>query len=257
MLDILINNFVTFLFIFLRMLGMFIAAPLYGTSLLPTTIKILLSIFLAYIVLISLNIKAPVIELTYWHISFTAAKELIVGMMIGFFMQLIFWGVTYGASLMGFDLGLSMAQLFDPTQDLSIDVVSRLFNIFTILIFLLMNGHIFLVSAVYQSFKIIPISGFNYTKLTNQVLVKQAANVFIIAVKIASPIMVTFFLINIAEGIMSKIIPQMQVFFVLYPLRIGIGFLLISMSMVYFFYIIKELLKLHERNLFTLMRAMG
>ncbi len=257
MLDILVNNFIVFIFIFLRVIALFLSAPILSDNSIPVILRVLLSIFLAYVVLISLNIRTPYNSLNIYYLSVTAIKEMIVGLSIGFFMQLIFWGITYGASLIGFDLGLSMATVFNPHQEMSIDVVTQLFYLLAMLIFLLINGHIFLFSALYESFKIIPVGGLKFAEETANELIKQSANVFIIAVKIASPIMVTFFLINIAEGIMSRIIPQMQVFFVLYPLRIGVGFLLISVTMIFFFYVIKELLKIHESNLIKFIRVLS
>lgn len=257
MLDILLNNFIVFILILLRILALFFSAPILSDKAIPTTVKIMVSVFMAYMILISLQISTPVKELDFIGLTVMALKEMIVGFAIGFFMQLIFWGVTYGASLMGFDLGLSMATVFNPNLELASDVISQLFYLFSILIFLLINGHIFLFSALYESYKIIPIDGLKISELTSEQLIKNSANVFVVAVKIASPIMVTFFLINIAEGIMSRIIPQMQVFFVLYPLRIGVGFLIISVSMLFFFYIIKEMLKLHETNLIKFIRVLS
>lgn len=257
MLDILINNFVAFIFILLRILALFFSAPLLSDSALPVMVRILISIFLAYLVVISLNLSVPVGELSMWYLTVNALKELMVGFIIGFFMQLIFWAISYGGSLMGFDLGLAMAQIFNPNQEISTDVVSQLIYILSVFIFIMINGHLFLFTAIRESFEVIPLGEISFGRYALDILIKQTANVFIIAVKIASPIMVTFFLLNIAEAIMSRIIPQMQVFFVLYPLRIGIGFFLISLSMVFFFHIIKQLLILHEENLLTLIKAIG
>lgn len=257
MLDVILNNFVAFMFILLRVLALFFSAPMLSDNALPQTVRILISIFIAYLIIISLNIQVPTTDLSMWFLTFNAIKELLIGFSIGFFMQMIFWAVSYGGSLMGFDLGLAMAQVFNPNQEFSTDVVSQLLYILSIFIFIMINGHLFLFTALRESFNFIPLGGFQLDENSANMLIRHAGNVFIFAVKIASPIMVTFFLMNIAEAIMSRIIPQMQVFFVLYPLRIGIGFFLISSSMVFFFYIIKELLKLHEQNLLSLIKALG
>ncbi|RMD50510.1 MAG: flagellar biosynthetic protein FliR [Ignavibacteria bacterium] len=257
MIDILTNNFVSFLLIFLRIIAMFFSAPILSDNSIPVFVKIVLALFMSYVLLISLNINTPLASLNFTYLTISALKEIIVGLAIGFFMQLIFWGISYGASLIGFDLGLSMATVFNPNLEISGDVVSTLFYILAMLTFLLINGHIFLFTALHESFKLIPPTELKISDSTAQELIIQSANVFIIAVKIASPIMVTFFLMNIAEGIMSRIIPQMQVFFVLYPLRIGVGFLLITTTMIFFFYVIKELLKLHETNLIKFIRVLG
>ena len=88
-------------------------------------------------------------------------------------------------------------------------------------------------------------------------IIVYAASVFVIAVKIASPIMVSFFLIHIAEGIIARIIPQMQVFFVTQPLKIGIGLLMLAAITPLYLYVIKNLLQDYESKLYNLIQAMA
>jgi flagellar biosynthetic protein FliR len=98
---------------------------------------------------------------------------------------------------------------------------------------------------------------FTINQSVYQLLVKYSAAVFIIAVKIASPIMVSYFLIYLAEGIIAKVIPQMQVFFVVQPLVVGLGFILLVALAPVYLYVIKYLLKGYEANLMSIIRAMG
>ncbi len=257
MLDVLINNFLGFLLVFVRVFALFIAAPILGDRAIPMLLRMLLSIFIALILVMITKVNIDVGEVNLWFIAMSALREMVVGLMIGFFMHLIFWGISFAGSIMGFNLGLSLAELISPMQEMNADVISLSIYFLGMFVFLLIDGPEFLIRSLFYSFKVIPLNGVILSKQVENSLLRQSAEVFVIAVKIASPIMVTFFLLTIAEGIMSKIIPQMQVFFVLYPLQLGIGILMISVTVVFFFFVIKDLLMLHEENLLTLIKAMG
>ena len=120
----------------------------------------------------------------------------------------------------------------------------------------MIDGHHYLIRALALSFRVVPIGSFTMSVPLHLLLVKMAGSVFVIAVKIASPIMVSFFLIHIAEGIISKVIPQMQVFFVTQPIKIGAGFLLLVTLAPIYVYVIKNLLKGYEDSLYSLIKAM-
>jgi len=124
-------------------------------------------------------------------------------------------------------------------------------------VFLLINGHHYLIRALYTSFSIVPLGNNVINKPVFDLLLKYSASVFVIAVKIAAPILVSFFLIHIAEGILARVIPQMQVFFVTQPLKIGLGFALLAFAVPTYVFVIKGLLRSYEESLFQLIKAMG
>ena len=176
---------------------------------------------------------------------------------MGFSLNLVFYGFSFAGSLMGFDMGLNMAQFFNPSDETESNLLSQFIYIFAILVFFLINGHHYLIRELSYSFKVIPIGKFTVNKSVLDLLVKYSGNVFVIAVKIASPILISFFLVNIAEGITARVIPQMQIFFVTQPLKIGLGFLMLVATTPLMVFVIKNLLKSFEDNLFTLIKAMG
>ncbi len=257
MLDFLLNNLVIFLLVFLRVLALFFAAPVLNDSSVPNKVRILMAVFFSYIILMFVHPKVDLTNLSIWFLAASAIKEIVIGLIIGFFTYIIFWGISFAGSLMGFDLGLSIAELISPNLDLNADVVSMIFYVFTLLIFVMIDGPEYLIRSIYYSFKIIPVTKINLTNITEGLIIAESAKVFVVAVKIAAPILITFLLFDIAESIMSRIIPQMQVFFVLYPVRMWLGFVLISGSMVFFFFTIRNLLQMNEENLIRLINSMG
>jgi flagellar biosynthesis protein FliR len=154
-------------------------------------------------------------------------------------------------------MGLSIAEAFNPMDETESNVLGEAIYMMAILVFFLINGHHFLVRGLAYSFTVIPIGKYSVSKSVYDLLIKYSASIFVIAVKIAAPMLISFFLINIGEGIITRVIPQMQIFFVTQPLKLGLGFVFLAASTPLIIFAVKGLLRSFEDNLFILIKAMG
>jgi flagellar biosynthesis protein FliR len=252
-----IIDFIIVILIFIRISTALISSPVFGTKIIPTLPKLFLSIVLAYIVYLTIDRSSITSVPSGWMLIVLAIKEAITGLVIGFMLQFVFWGVSYAGTLIGFDMGLTMAEVFNPSADESNNIIGEFLYYGALMMFFLINGHHYIISSLKHSFSVIPLGKFTLTKPVYDLIVVYSASVFVIAVKIASPIMVSFFLVNIAEGILARIIPNMQVFFVTQPLKIGVGILLLASITPLYLYVIKNLLQDYESKLYSLIEAMG
>jgi flagellar biosynthesis protein FliR len=252
-----IIDFILVFLIFIRISTALISSPVFGSKTFPTLPKIFLSLIIAYIVYLTIDRSVLADVPTGWMLVILSIKEAITGLILGFMMQFVFWGVSYAGTLVGFDMGLTMAEVFNPSSEESGNVVGEFLYYGALMVFFLINGHHYIISSVKHSFSVIPIGKFTITKPVYDLIVVYSASVFIIAVKIASPIMVSFFLVHIGEGIVARIIPQMQVFFVTQPLKIGVGLVMLASIMPLYIYVIKNLLQDYENKLYNLIAAMG
>lgn len=257
MADILIKDFVVTLFIFLRILSAFIAAPIFGAKTIPIQLKILLSALISLIVYYTLDTTNLEIDFSIWFLTITAFKEIITGLVLGFMLNLVFYSMQFAGTFIGFDMGLMMAQAMNPMEELSSTVMGEILYYAGMLIFLIINGHQFLIESLGYSFKIIPIGVYTVNQSVYTLLLKHSAAVFILAVKIASPILVSFFLMHLAEGVVARVIPQMQVFFVTQPLKLGLGFILLASGAPLYVGLLRHLLESYEYSLLELVRAMA
>ena len=257
MINIPVADFIIGLLIFMRIFAAFIASPIYGHPSIPVLARIFLSIVLSYIVFLTLDKSQITVEFNLAWLFTNAVKEIITGLIFGFMLNFVFHGISYAGMFIGLDMGLSMSDVLNPMDGSSVNVVGQFIYFAAMLIFLLINGHYYIISGLVYSFRIIRLGKFTITEPVYDLLIKYAGTVFIIAVKIASPIMVSFFLVHIAEGIIARVLPQMQIFFVSQPLIIGIGFILLFSLTPIYFYVIKYMLKGYEDNLLSLIKAMG
>ncbi len=124
-----------------------------------------------------------------------------------------------------------------------------------VIVFVLINGHHFVVESLSYSFKVIPLGSFAITESAYNLLIKISGSIFILAVKIASPIIVAFFLVHIASVIISRVSPSFQVFFVLLPLKIGLGLFLLVLVMPLYIYLFRSLIYQYENKLLEIIKV--
>lgn len=252
-----ISDFILLLLVFLRISSAIVVAPFLGSRGIPVTVKLFLSLVISYIVYLTIDKSSiPPIDAN-WTLFVFAVKEVLAGLIMGFMLQFVFFAVSYAGILIGFDMMLNMAEVFNPNEDIQSNIIGEMLYFGALMIFILINGHHYLIQSLNYSFKIIQIGSFTVTEPVHLYLVKLAASVFVLAIKIASPILVSFFLVHIAEGIIARMIPQMQVFFVTQPLKLGLGIFLIIITLPLYIYMIKNLLNEYERRLYILINTMG
>jgi flagellar biosynthetic protein FliR len=255
--ELLIGKFLVFILIFIRVFAMFSVGPLFGSASVPVPARLFLSLTTAYIMLLIVPDMPIAYDSAFGILALLGVKEAITGMIMGFSLNFVFYGVSYAAYQMGIDMGLNMATLFDPATEVENNVLGQIFNWAAILLFLTLNGHHYFIRGLAVSFKIIPLGHYTINESVYTLLLRGSAGIFITAVKIAAPVMVAFFLLHTALGIISRVIPQMQVFFVVQPVQLMLGFTLVASGMPLFIYIIRFLLEQMEDNLYDLIKVMG
>lgn len=257
MTNIAVADFIIILLIFLRIIAVFVSAPVFSNQGVPIIAKIFLAMIISYIVFLTIDYSKVKINPDLLTIALYGIKEVITGLIIGFALNFVFYAVTSAGVLIGFDMGLSMATVFNPMEDTNENIISQAIYFLAMLIFFLINGHHYIITAIVSSFKTIPLGKFTVNLPVYNLLIKYSAVVFVLAVKIAAPVMVSFFLIHIAEGIIARVIPQMNIFFVAQPLTLGLGFFLLILVIPVYTYFFKHLLRNFETSLLDLIKAMA
>lgn len=255
--NILISDFIIVMLIFVRIISAFSAAPIYNHQAIPAVVKVFISLVISYIIFLSANSPKIQVEINLIWIAVNVLKEVISGLIIGFSINMIFYAVSFAGSLIGFDIGLSMSQVFNPVDGMGSNVIEEMLYFLAILVFFMIDGHHHLIRALVYSFSVIPLGLYTIKRSVYDTFMMMAASVFVIAVKISAPILVSYFLMNVGEGILSRIIPQMQVFFVTYPIKVGIGFLMLASLVPLYVYLIRAYLYDFEERLYSLIRIMG
>ncbi len=250
-------QFETFLFILLRVGGIMTVAPLFGHKNIPKTVKIG---FISIISLILVPIvPAPEIGLSagLGEIFIIAVKEVSMGLLLGFVSKILFMGVQMAGHLMGFQMGFMIAQVIDPSSGQQVSIIGQFKFILAILIFLAIDGHHILINAVVGSFNVVAIGKMVFTEASANLLIRSCVDIFLIAVKLGSPVIVTLFLTDVALGIIARTVPQMNIFIVGFPIKISAGFLILAVSFPFISYLLIRLMNHMDTDLTKLMIALS
>lgn len=255
--NILINDFVLVFLMLLRISSLFLSAPIFGHRAIPAIIKIFLALVIAYTVFLTMQGNSIPFELSMSNLFVLAINEVLIGLILGFSLNIVFWAVAFAGSLIGITMGLSMAEVFNPATGTSNNVIGEILFLISTMVFFIINGHHYVITSLYYSFQILPVGFINLSGALFEMIIKFGSTVILLAVKIASPFIVIYFLLYVAEGIIARVIPQMQVFFVTQPIHIGFGFFLLIATTPVFVLVVKNLLRDFQAQLLNIIKAMS
>ncbi len=227
-------NFEYYLLILTRIASFMFVAPIFGQEGVPNLSKIGISGTLAIMVLYTVE---PV-EAAYSSVigyGILVLKEASVGLLIGFAAYVCNAIILFAGNVIDMDIGISMAQEFDPTLRTQVSVTGSMYNYF-MLIFLFVTGmYQYLIRAVADSFVLIPLGGANYhTDMLLTVFVTFMTNVFAIGFRIFLPIFATILIMNVILGIMAKVAQQLNMFSVGIQLKILAGLTVLYLTIYLF-----------------------
>lgn len=215
-----------YILILSRILGMVFIAPMFSRSNIPATVKVGLSMILSYVILPFVASKTN-LDVGNAEFLFIVIKEAFTGFCIGLCMSLIFNIFLAAGSNADVNIGLSMAQVFDPSTGSNITLSGQLFNVFGYLIFFILDMHHVLIKAIVNSFETLPLNSIHiYTEQFVPFIIKLNMYILINSLLLVIPIIITLFLGNLLLAFMSKVMPQMNVFVVGMPFKIIIGFII-------------------------------
>ncbi len=216
-----------------RVGGLFMVAPILGSRTAPLRVRAALAFFLALAMLPAIPAEAATaIAADAGPIRLTAALalEIAIGFTIGVGAQVGFGGVQMAGQLTGIQMGVGISSLIDPQTQDQITSLAQWQNLMALLVFLAVDGHHLLIRAVADSFALLPIGGgFPATDGLGRVLV-LAGGIFVVALRVAAPILVLLLLINGAMAVLAKTIPQLNVFIVGFPLNVAAGLFMLAAS---------------------------
>lgn len=221
------GDFTYFLLIFIRMSGCVFFNQIFGRGNFPNLFKISLSLYLAITVYGILPPDSNMVIGTSIEFILLIIKELFIGYLIGYIISIFFSTVVISGEVIGIQIGMSMAKIYDPNSNVSMGIMSSFLNLILILVFFSVNGHLNLIQIFITTSKLIEIGNFSIPTQLFYNMIELFQQVLILALKLSMPIMAVEIILESGIGILMKAIPQIQVFSVNVQLKILVGLLLI------------------------------
>ena len=222
-LDIATSQVIGFMLVIARLSGLFLIAPVFSSQMIPVRIKVMMLAALAATITPIVMGQAPPMPAGVIDLLGSILLESIVGLAIGFTVALVFTAVQVGASFIDTAIGFSMANIVDPLNNIQASVLGSFYSLVATLAFLSVNGHHWLLAGFRQSYEVVPIGAVPDIPRMSENLFAAFGSLFAIAFQIAAPVLVTLILVDVVLGIVARVVPQMNVFFVGIPLKIGVG----------------------------------
>ncbi len=241
---------ITLFLMFVRILAMFMTAPIFSSKNIPNIAKIGFSGILAMILLPFDGVPPAPTQLAPFVLS--VAQEVLLGALLGFASNLVFVAVSMGAGMMGLQVGFRAASLFNPVFNASSAALDQFYSFLVAALFLAIDGHHWLILALSRTFKTIPVGTFAFTAITTDRLVAMTAQAFVAAVQIALPVVGVLLLTDVGLGLIARAVPQVQIFFLSLPLKIGLGLLMLALTLSVTLPMIKDYLATTVSNLMAL-----
>lgn len=209
---------------FLRILALFSAAPAFNSVSIPIRAKVALAFVIAVAVAGSVPQTAPV-DFT-WTTVVLVVEQVLVGLAIGFAMQLTLTAMTLAGEFVGMQMGFGFASLFDFQSGFQVPVMGNFFSLVALLLFLALNGHLVLLGVLVKSFTIVPIaagSGVGIGADGWQALARAGAVLFQMGVWLALPVIAVLLATHLAVGFVSRVAPQFNVMSVGFSVFMWVG----------------------------------
>jgi flagellar biosynthetic protein FliR len=246
-----------FLLIFVRITGIFILAPVFGSKNVNKYIKAGLALIITYILFPLAFNNTVIIPEHFLPYLFIVLGELIVGLIIGFVSSLVFSAIQMSGQLLDMQIGFGVINIIDPQSGGQVPLIGNFKYILALLIFLATNGHHVLLSALFASFKLIPVTGVVVHTTLTEFIVKIVSGTFVIALKISMPILITLIITDIALGILARTMPQMNIFVVGVPGKILIGLFVLSLALPFYIIFLEMAFNGMYKDIFQLLSLFG
>ncbi len=252
-----INILPAFFLVFVRVLAFLAVLPIYAHRSIPNTHKIGLAIMLAWIMVFTLEAPVLVIDASYYLIII---KEILVGILVGLIAMILLYAIQVAGGFIDYSMGFMIANVVDPQTGAQSPLTGGYLYTFALLFLLLVNGHHLLLDGIFYSYQFVPMDQV-FLPFGQENIVQYVATtfnaMFIIAFQMAFPIVGSLFLVDVGLGMVSRAVPQMNVFVVGMPLKILVGLLLLMVFMGVFFMAVQRLFDQVVLAMRTLLQLLG
>jgi len=221
-----------FIFPLARILAFIASSPVLGNKQIPARIKVGFAMLVTFIIAPTLTIP-PEIEASSGAGLFILLQQILVGLAMGFSMRLIFTAVEMAGDTMGMQMGLGFASFYDPVNATQTQVLAQFLGIVGALAFLNMDGHLYMLSTMAESFQAFPISTQLPSATAMQTLALSGGSIFSHALRLSLPLIAALLITNLALGILTRSAPQLNIFAIGFPITLVVGFATLMLTLPY------------------------
>ncbi|HMJ92304.1 MAG TPA: flagellar biosynthetic protein FliR [Candidatus Acidoferrum sp.] len=217
------------MFAFVRASAFLLVLPVFSAASVPVTVRVLLAAMLGLLVGSGLP-PSPALP-GFFSATGRLIAEAVIGLTLGFTTRLVFGAFEVAGQLISSEIGLNMSSVLNPISTAPTQAPGMiLFLLATVLMFAL-DLHHWLIAGFVKSYSVLPVGGMHMKEIVLEHMVKQTANMFVVAVQMAAPIMAVSFIVTLVFSVLGRAVPQMNVFSESFALRITAGLTVFALTL--------------------------
>jgi flagellar biosynthetic protein FliR len=219
-----------FILVFFRVASILWLLPLFSSMAISVTYKAGLSLIISFLLFDLVSVNQALVADPY-YMALLIVKEVFIGLTISFFVRLLFAMVYAAGDISALQTGFAFARFMDPISMTQVSVLESFQNILTVMVFFAIDAHHILIKGMILSFRELPIGTAVLNLPLLQHISAMTGRIFSVGLRIGAPLIVTLFIVDIALGLLSRMVPQVNVFIEGMPLKILITFVVLSFSL--------------------------
>lgn len=245
-----------FVLVFFRAAAVLFMIPLFSSRSVSAIFKGGLSLMIAYLLhdLVKMNF---VTQQDSFVLFILCAKEVFIGVTIGFIVRLVFISASMSGEIISLQAGLSFARFMDPASEQQVSLVEQIKSLIALMIFFVLDAHHMLIKGISYSLQELPVGAASLNPSLAGYLIHATGSVFGSAFRIGAPVIVTLFLVELSFGVLSRMIPQANVFVDAIPVKVLVTVLMLGLSLGYIVPNIGALFEGLETDFIRVIRMMG
>lgn len=218
-----------FLWPLFRISSFFMLAPVIGTQLVPKRIRLLMAMVMTVVLMPHLP-AMPTVEALSFATTILIVQQVIIGIAMALILQMLIQMFILTGQLIAMQMGLGFASMMDPTNGISVTVVSQFHLMLATLLFVTMDGHLAMIEVLAESFQILPIGAGSISNNALWTMMSWISWMFAGGVLMALPAVTSLLIVNAALGVMTRAAPQFNIMSVGFPFMVILGLLIIGVS---------------------------
>jgi len=214
-----------------RIAGLVMSAPLFGSKPVPARLRLGLALSIAIAVVPIVSPSVPSVDVMSPTGILIVIQQILIGVLMGFSLQLVISAVITAGQVVALQMGLGFSLMVDPQNGAQAPVLSQLYVLMVLLVFLGLDGHLVMIEILTDSFRFMPISDKGLVPDDFWQVVSWGSMIFSGAIGIALPAIASLLVVNMAFGIMTRAAPQLNIFAIGFPITMMIGFAVIFLTL--------------------------
>ncbi len=215
-----------FVMVLTRISAFFLVVPVFSWTSIPVRVKVAAVLLLAVFFAMIIPARPPGKELTFLYAFLLVASEATYGLALGVIIGILFSVVKLGGQIIEQEMGFTMAEVLDPMTGEPAQPLGTLLEMIFIVLFLAANGHHLFLSVIHRSYAAFPPGEMPTVAVMTSGIIQAGSTMLAAALRVAAPIMAALLVLLVALSILARIVPEMDIFFNSFPVRIGLGLLM-------------------------------